>query len=238
MGAGRVVRGTVEVAWPASFRLDLPGGKPPKEGFPLLVGLHGFGDDGDRLAERLEGLDGAPYARLWPDGPFPVELRDGAVRRVGRAWYQYTGDQPDFRRALAFGAAHVERAVDAACDGQPIDRSFIAMLGYSQGGYLAAVTALGAPDRWCGLVAIACRIKSEILDEPLSRAAGFPVLVVHGKRDEAVKPEPQIAEVKKLRSRGIAVETLLHDGGHGLPSELVPPIDAFVRRAVGVAATP
>ena len=50
----------------------------------MLVGLHGFGDDGSRLAERLGGLGDAPYARLWPEGPFPVEIReDGSLR-----WYQ------------------------------------------------------------------------------------------------------------------------------------------------------
>ena len=142
-----VIEGSVPVSWEAPWRLDLPEGDPPSAGWPVLVGLHGFGDDGPRLADRLP-LDGAPYARLWPDGPYPVEVKTDGARRIGRAWYQYDGDQPRFVAALDAASVFVARVVDAVAEAHPIDVGRAVVLGYSMGGYPAGWTAFHDRARW------------------------------------------------------------------------------------------
>jgi len=227
-----VRRGAIPVLGTAGFTLVLPTARAPRGGFPVLVALHGYGADAGRMRAQLRGLERAPYARLFLDAPFPTLVREEVPVREGRTWYVYTGDQPAFVRALEFGADFVDRALRRVAAEHPIDARRAALLGYSQGGYLAAYAALRAPRRWRGLVAIACRVKVEALADSLPRARGFPVLVIHGRDDRSVLLDPQRRAVETLKAHGVDVELNVHPGGHGLSRALVPAIDAFVRRAL------
>src|SRR5690606_21093629 len=132
--AGGSVPFTRDVAW----RIELPDTPPPPEGFPVLLALHGHGDDGGRLGARLAGLLPAPYAVLFPDGPYPVEVRQAPPPRVGCSWYAYSGDQDAFLAALETAGDHLERVLAAAAAEHGLDRARVAVLGYSQGGYLGS----------------------------------------------------------------------------------------------------
>ena len=230
------IRGNIPVHWTAGYRLELPPGAPPPGGFPILLALHGFGEDGDTMAERLGPREGATCARLLPDGPFPVELREGERRRIGRAWYQYDGDQETFLRALTWGQDHLRRLLEAVAERHPVDPRRVVLLGFSQGGYLASAAALRERDRYRGLVAVACRIKTEILSDELAAARGYPVLVVHGARDRATPCAMQEEAVRVLAGAGLEVEVELHPRGHRLPPESVPRIHTFVDAVLNDAA--
>ncbi len=222
-------RGTTPFVLDVGYRVVLPRGPAPAARVPLLVGLHGFGDDGERLLDRLHGLFPAPFAALFPDGPYPVEMRNEDPPRVGRAWYQYTGDQAAFVAAMDVAGAHLEGVIDAVGVRHPIDRSRVVLLGYSQGGYLAGYHALKHVSRFAGLVSIACRVKVEAIEESID-LTDVPILIVHGRRDRAVRLEPQEASVAELRRRGAEVTLEIHEGGHGLRSELSAPIRRFLAR--------
>jgi predicted esterase len=241
--------GSTRVALDRSWQIHIPAGQAPSHGFPLLLGLHGFGEDGGRLAARLASLDGAPYARLFPDAPFPVEVREaagsgapnpseakgrGGRSRIGASWYQYTGDQELFLKALAFAEAYLRDVVADAGRAHPIDASRIVLLGYSQGGYLAGVAAFRDRARYRGLVGVACRIKTEALAAELAAARGYPALLIHGARDEHTAADRQREAHAELVRHGVDVTLHVHEGGHGFRSDLAPLIDAFTRRVLGV----
>lgn len=226
--------GALAVTWSAGYRLRLPDGPPPSGGHPVLFGLHGFGDDAGLLDDRLAGLDGAPYARLFADGPFPVESKDAAGRaRIGRSWYQYDGDQPRFMAALAFAEGYLRDVLATAAAAAPIDPTRVVLLGYSQGGYLAGVAAFRDRARYRGLVGIACRVKTEALAAELRDAQGYPALLLHGERDAHTPLERQREASDVLRAHGVAVDLRVHDGGHGVRRDAAPAIDAFARRVLG-----
>ncbi|MBK9383309.1 MAG: dienelactone hydrolase family protein [Planctomycetes bacterium] len=225
----------LELRWRVGYRVALPTSPAPSAGHPLLLALHGFGEDAARFSARLAPLVGGPYALLVPDAPFPVEIREEEGARIGRAWYQYDGDAATFERALRWGAAHLEQLLREASRAFPLDPCRVVLLGYSQGGYLGSVTALRDRARYLGLVAISTRVKSEILAEELRSARGYPVLALHGERDRSTPLEPQRRSLEALRASGLAVELEVHAGGHGFRSELLPRIDSFVR---GVLALP
>jgi phospholipase/carboxylesterase len=228
----------VFVRWYAHYRVLLPSEPAPGSGYPVLLALHGFGENADRFATRLAALAGSPYAIVIPDGPFPVELRDEEGARIGCAWYQYDGDAMRFEQALSFGAAHLEEVLQAASARWPIDAERVVLLGYSQGGYVGAVAALRNRARYRGLIAIATRIKHEILEQELADARGYPVLALHGERDRATPLEPQRRSLEVLEQAGLEVELVVHPGGHGFRSELLPPIDSFVRRVLSCGPPP
>lgn len=211
----------------------MPDGEAPSRGWPLLVGLHGFGDDARRLSDRLDGLRQAPYARLWLDGPFPVEVKEDTGRRIGRAWYQYDGDQDRFLAALVAGTEHVHRAVDDVAAQQPVAADQAVLLGYSMGGYLAGWAGLQDRDRWRGVVALATRIKAEALDA--DKVAGQRLLVVHGERDRFIDVARARESADAVRAMGADVTLTIWPGGHGLKPEVAPIVDAWVRQALRVS---
>ncbi|MFH0945556.1 MAG: hypothetical protein V2A76_10200 [Planctomycetota bacterium] len=230
----RTILGRQPVTLEAGYILLLPEGAPPEGGWPLLLALHGFGFDGSLLRGRLRSLLPAPYAVLLPDGPYPVEMRQASPPRVGRSWYQYTGDQPAFLEALAFTISHLDRLLERVAREHPICTERIAVLGFSQGGYVASFLALRESARFAGLITISCRIKVEALQDELPSLSGFPVLVLHGEGDDLVRLEPQLEAVEVLKRHGVDVELLLHDGGHVLRRDQVGRIDQFTRRVLGV----
>lgn len=229
--------GVVPFRSDVGYRVVLPAGRPPAAGFPYLLALHGFGDDGARLGARLGGCAPARCALVLPDGPYPVEMRAEAPPRVGRAWYQYTGDGAEFVRAMVRTGAWLEELAAAVAERHALDPRRRVLLGYSQGGYLAGYHALAHAGAWRGLIVIAARIKHEALAEELPAAAGFPVLALHGARDASVGREAVERSIAALRAAGAAVDFRVHDGGHGLRAELVPAIRDFAADVLGTAAT-
>jgi phospholipase/carboxylesterase len=224
--------GVTRVTLERAFTLHLPASPPPPAGFPLLVALHGYGETGDILSRRLEEPADAPYARLFPDAPFPVEVREPAGTRVGASWYQYTGDQPAFLAALEFAEAYLRDVVATAVGDRPVDPGRTVLLGYSQGGYLAGVAAFRNRTRYRGLVGVACRIKTESLEGEIAGARAYPVLLIHGARDRHTPVERQRDAHDVLRRAGVDATLHVHEAGHGFRPDLAPLIDAFVRRVL------
>lgn len=231
MSGTRAIEGHVPITLATRYRLILPAAPTPAAGYPFVLALHGQGDDADRLLDRLPEPGDGPFAWLVPDAPYPVELRTETPPRIGYAWYQYTGDQVVFRQAIDFALDHLERLIAVVAVEHGLDRTRCAVLGYSQGGYVAGMMALLHPQRLCAFVAIACRIKVESVAD-LGRLGELPVLVVHGERDPVVALDRQLESVDILRQHGVAVTVHTHPGGHGLRREVGAPIDRFLREAL------
>lgn len=232
----RTFRGSAPITLDTAFRLTLPEHADAARRVPLVVALHGFGESGERFLERLPGLEHAGLAVAWPDGPFPVEMREGnppQPARIGYAWYQYTGDAAAFASALDFVGQHLDRLIAKWVGDHPIDPKRVVLLGYSQGGYLAAAHALAHPERFAGLVAIATRIKTELFSDAHLKTVRLPVLAIHGRRDSHIALDRQRESIERLSALGISATLFEHDGGHGLKPELVPRIEEFLRTLRG-----
>jgi predicted esterase len=226
------ITGKTRVGLDRAWILDLPAIPAPAGGFPILLGLHGFGEDGPRMAARFEGIADAPYARLFPDAPFPVEVKDEAGTRVGASWYQYTGDQPAFMRALLFAEGYLLDVLANAGRAHPIDAQRVVLCGYSQGGYLAGVAAFRDRARYRGLVGVACRVKTEALEHEIAAARGYRALLIHGARDRHTAVDRQREACEVLRTHGVDATLHVHERGHGFRSDVAPMIDGFVRKVL------
>lgn len=224
----RIVAGSLPFTRRSNYQVALPRTAAPLGGYPLVVALHGFGESGQRLHERLLPLVDTGALLLCPDGPFPLEMRAETPPRIGFAWYQYIGDAAQFAVALLEGGAFLDRLIDVVAESLPVDRRKIVLLGYSQGGYLAAAHALGSPDRFAGLIAIATRIKTELFSAEQLARVHFPVLAIHGANDPQTAIGRQREAVAQLRAHGIEARLQEHPGGHGLRRESVLEIRAFL----------
>lgn len=192
----------------------------------VVVALHGMGQSAERFEREAAPLLPPGATLLLPEGPHPFELRSndaaqhGPPRR-GNAWYVWTGDSDEFVRSLARVEAWLLGVIDAEIAAAGLDARRVALVGFSQGGYLAGFVGVRNAARFRALVVASGRIKDEILADaaPAAARSGLRVLDVHGTRDEAVRPEPCRASAERLAAWGVPVDFRTYDAGHAVLRE-------------------
>ena len=195
---------------------------------PLVVCLHGWGMNEDwfaRLLSRLFKLPAhflIPRATLVAKDPSAETTEAAPPSDEARAsWYEYDGDQTRFRAELARTESlflSVIRDVEARFRWRPRERY---LMGFSQGGYCGSVFALRHPELFNGLIVSGARVKTEILEEDVTRAgaAGMRALLLHGRRDSSVPMEAAERSRAALEAGGVDVSLQSFDAGHSLGRE-------------------
>ncbi len=125
------------------FRIYRPSGVKPGERLPLLVMLHGCGQDAKAFAEstRMNRVaDRERFLVLYPE-------QDRLANAQGCwSWFDTRSGRADGESAL------IMLAIDQACLLHPIDRERVAIAGLSAGASMAALVVTRHPDRFKALV--------------------------------------------------------------------------------------
>ncbi len=207
------IRGEHSGESPIVWRLDAPDADPA---LPLVVGLHGWGMDEDFFARLLRGLSDQAVRVLLPRAPFRVSERSEG--RSGASWYDYDGNQERFLADLHRTEALVLDLVKAVEREQGLTPRRRWLLGFSQGGYSGDWVALRNAGFFDGMAIVGARVKTEFLAEemPPAVAAGFEVLLCHGRQDASVPPDAAERSFAELESAGVSVDLRWFDSGHTL----------------------
>lgn len=189
------------------YRLYRPAGVAADERLPLLVMLHGCGQDADRLAAstRMNRVaDRERFLVLYPE-------QDRLANAQGCwNWFDTRGGRAQRE------AASVLAAIDQVCATQPADRDRVAVAGLSAGASLAALLATLSPERFRAVV-MHSGVAPGNADSPMSalgamrgrRSVGHwagprdptasawpPLLVIQGGADAVVAPANAAAAVQ------------------------------------------
>jgi len=180
-------------------------------GAPLVIALHGWGMTERAFGRWLQpGIDGRPLSWWLPRGILPCEVRK---HRIGYAWYVFDGDQEALRASMDQARDYLAGLVDMAR--RHLRPPRITLLGFSQGGYLAAYTALSRPDLVDRCVVVCARPKAEFIED-LAAARGVRFLVQTGRSDASVTAELIEKGVAPMRAAGLDVEERSYDAEHRL----------------------
>lgn len=209
------------------FRLDVPytliesGGKGEK---PLIVYLHGFGQNVKIFRRKMDALLDLRAYHLFVQGPYPLydESRKRKVRDWGRSWYLYDGDPQQFVRSLELSSEFIQEVIDKMIELVEVNR--LAVVGYSMGGYQAGYFALSRWKHVNDLVVVGGRIKTEVFRERQGSYDHLNVLALHGSADESVKADPQRESAAELEEWGAKVDFREIDRGHELDAAYVEEI--------------
>ena len=178
--------------------LTIPPRKAPPGPRPLIVVLHGYGDEPGANAEvyrKAAARRGAIVAA-------PGALRPGPGGR-GFAW--------TFRDEAEWW---VLRALDRLLAEQPVDPRRVILAGFSQGANVALQVGLAHPDRFAGLLPVAGWYEADRMAPP--PGGGPRVYLLTGARDPRVDTFRQ-AE-RRLGAAGLDVRLRVVPGlGHGYP---------------------
>lgn len=209
-----------------SFKIEVPytlmevGRKGVKK--PLILYLHGYGDNEERFKTKCESLFSIEAYHLFIQGPYPVfdKTFSRTVSKWGRAWYLYDGKKKQFIKSLELSAEFVQEIVDDLIKFIQVEK--MCVLGYSMGGYLAGYFALSRWKHVNELIVIGARIKTEVITkERWKHLSHLDILALHGSMDESVSWQNQQREIELLKDRGIQAELRLLDQGHEFDTNVI-----------------
>lgn len=182
---------------------------------PLLVALHGMGQDLDIMAGQIAPLRSRDGLLLLPDAPLPFERKaEGGERGLGHAWYVYTGDQADFLAWAERAEAYLLGLIDDLIASGVADSERVSLIGYSQGGYLAGILALRNPERFRAAIIVNARVKHEVAGQPSAAASRPEFLVLHGEHDRFIPLDAARASTDQLAASGTEAQFEAFPSGH------------------------
>jgi len=180
-----------------------------------VIWLHGLGADGHDFEPIVPELDLQGKLNLrfvFPHAPVrPVTINGGVSMR---AWYDILTldrggpvDDAGIRKSSQSLADLVERE-----HGRGIPYEKIVLAGFSQGGAIAAHTALRYPHRLAGLLALSTylplqgTLDDEVINETGAQSRALPIFMAHGSFDP-VLPMPLGEDSREvLTGAGFSVE--------------------------------
>lgn len=162
---------------------------------PLMLALHGFGDDAARMAMQSQ------LHELAREKGFYLVYLEG-----DNTWQFFT--PPD--KEVSNDIVYFDRVCEELIARHPIDTDRIYVVGMSRGGDFTMRLAEHRSDRIAAVVSQgACAADIAEMDRPL------PVMFIVGTKDDRVPPEHFPVVPDMLRERGHTVEVIRPEGvGH------------------------
>lgn len=215
------------------MQLDGPGFAPLSGGktAQLVILLHGVAADGNDLLYLAQAwrklLPKAEF--LTPHAPFPCDYAPD-----GRQWFSLQDRAPEKLLAgLRDAAAILDRFFDDLLASRGLDKSQLALAGFSQGAATALYAGLHRQKQIAGIVAFSgalpwgAALQSEIASKP-------PVLLVHGEVDTVVPFQSMAAAKAMLEAVGVPVKAVARPGlGHAIDETGIKLAGEFLRDVLG-----
>jgi phospholipase/carboxylesterase len=188
----------------------VPAGDGP---FPAIITLHGWGASAHDLLGLAPVLFDGKAIMLCPQGQVAVPFGGG---QHGYGWFPLRMGQPPDVEAFQAAADALREFLDTAMARYPIDPAKVVLAGFSQGGMMAYELALREPSRFAGLAALSSWFPPPLVEllPRLPEHEGFPVLVLHGTRDDRIDVEMARQSRESLRPYGVAMTYREFDMGH------------------------
>jgi phospholipase/carboxylesterase len=192
------------------YTAHVPAGEGP---FPAIIAIHGWGANAHDLLGLAPLLYRGRAIVLCPQGPVAVPFGNS---EYGYGWFPLrTGSPPDVA-AFQSAAEALREFVAQSLQRYPIDPKKVVLAGFSQGGVMGYELALREPSRFAGLAALSTWFPPELAGilPKLPEQEGFPVLVIHGTRDNRISVEQARESREALRQYGVTLTYREFDMGH------------------------
>lgn len=218
-------------------------------GGPVVVLLHGFGAPGTDLVPLAQAIPVDRAVRfVFPMAPLALET--GPEDYVARAWWMIdmlalttavsTRRYDELASHEPAGLAEARGALETLLDAVEKELSPGAPVflgGFSQGAMLATDTVLRGTRKLDGLIVLSGSLICQADWSSLASArSGLRVFQSHGRSDPILPYS--IAEQLRdmLSARGVAVQFHSFSGGHGIPSDVLSALGAFIGAGTGPEA--
>jgi phospholipase/carboxylesterase len=198
--------------------------------YPLVVWLHGPGDDENQLKRIMPLMSLRNYVGVAIRGTAPYASSGG---KPGFAWAQ---SQPH----VALAEQRVVEAMQTAQSRLNICSRRIFLAGFDCGGTMALRLALAHPTRFAGALSVGGEFP--VGGAPLARlseARDVPVFLACGRDSQRYPTAIVCDNLKLLHSAGINLTLRQYPGGHEVGPGMLTDMDRWIMEIVtGNSATP
>jgi phospholipase/carboxylesterase len=202
-------------------------GASPEAALPMIVAIHGLGDDPDGFSDLLADFS-APARLVLPQAP---DAYDGG----GYSWFPVLArdrDEPALARGIGRAASRLAAAVRELRQRRPtVGRPIVT--GFSQGGMLAFALAVSHPDLFSAAYPVGGWLPPPLWPSDVDDPAAYPPIVaLHGDADPAVGFQPTRDAVEHLRGLGLSATLHAYPGvEHAITPDMRRDLHALLREA-------
>jgi predicted esterase len=210
------------------YLMVLPEDYDPAKRYPLVILLHGHGSSPEQFASVTAFINTHDFIYALPQGSYTARDSDGK----GFSHLREGDDFSDDVRSAATAADWIVRVADDVAARYPVADSTFWMVGFSQGGALAHITAAYHPTRVAGYCTHGGYfIKNAISPERLAfeAQAGVKALLTHGREDASVPLLEAVYAFNLLKQAGVDVSLEQLDVPHRFTAEVGLKVNAWLK---------
>ena len=195
-----------------------------KYAYPLLIWLHGPGDDERQLQRVMPLISIRNYAAVGPRGTQHMATR-------GFTWGE--ADQ-----SLVSAEQRVFDCVEAATTKFNIASRRIFLAGFEAGGTTAFQIGLRNPDRFAGVLSLGGPFPlNRMLLTRLDEARSLPLFIAQGRHSELYPVERTCEELRLFHVAGLSVTLRQYPCGDELNTQMLHDMDSWMMEIVtGITA--
>lgn len=189
--------------------------------YPLLVWLHGPGDDERQLCRIMPHLSLRNYVAVGPRGCCPPD--PGCL---GYRWQQGEHSVQD-------AADRVFDSIEVACGKYNVAKDRIFLAGYQCGGTLALRIGLKYPEHFAGAMSVDGPFPTGAA--PLSRlrqARELPILMAQGRESLTYPPQVANRELRLYHAAAMQVTLRLYPCGDELTTQMLEDVDVWMMERI------
>jgi predicted esterase len=166
----------------------------PKEVYLLL---HGLAERGKRIFRKLLPYLPEDALVIAPNGPFPLPRQKEGRISYGHSWYFYD----KYERTYFLNQDLAKYWLRDLLKTENPRSLPLTIIGFSQGGYLAPLVGEVIPETKL-VIGLACEFRTTLIQSQLS----FPLVAIHGDKDDIISIDSAKSEAEKLKEIGITTE--------------------------------
>lgn len=212
------------------YLVILPEEYDPARRYPLVVLLHGHGQNPEFFARVAQWLSPGERIFVIPQGPYTA----GETEGKGFTHFRERDDYSEDLFTAQGSADWVVRVMDDALKRYPIQDSAAIVIGFSQGGALAHLVAAYHPTRVKAYAAVGGYFIPHLLTPATLKGeaeAKVRALIVHDLLDPAVPFDEAAYAHNMLQTAGVDVTIApLEKFGHTFTPEVGMKIDEWLRK--------
>ncbi|MDZ4182747.1 MAG: alpha/beta hydrolase-fold protein, partial [Candidatus Cloacimonadaceae bacterium] len=186
------------------YRIYLPENYDPRREYPLLVGLHGFGDKAINFGYLYTAIKDKELIMIVPEAPFVIPFN----KETGYSWSPLENrDHPIWEPSYTQLESAILKLVREVKSEHRTGKTLL--MGFSQGCAYTYLIGLNNPGAFDALLAFGGWLETEVLtDDILAAAKDTSVFIVHGTSDRVIGFNA--AEAAYARLTDLHYDVVLH----------------------------
>ena len=194
----------------------------PNYAYPLLIWLHGEGENEMHLRRVMPKISMRNYAAVAPRGTLSLDQQRSPQCSGAFSWSLRNGD---YCEAIERVCTAIERAEERF----NIDKDRIFLAGTGTGGTMALQIGMTLPERFSGVVSVGGPLpRKDALLAHLNKSRQVPVLLTVD-RDNDQYPDAMVCEdLRLLHIAGMTVTLRQYPAGEALRDSMLSDIDQWI----------